>query len=59
MRRLRKYAVGVFFVVAVFSASSLFAAPAKDVGRVQTVLAKLKTAIFHILDLNGMSVPPG
>jgi hypothetical protein len=59
MRRLRKYALGVSFVAAVFATSSSFAAPAKDSHSTDTLLHRLKAAIIRILDLNGMSLPPG
>jgi hypothetical protein len=58
MGRFRKYAIGVVFVATLLSTSSSFAAP-KDVTRPDTLFRKLKNVIVRILDLNGMSLPPG
>lgn len=59
MRRLRKYALGVSFVAAVFATSPSFAAPTKDARSTDTLFGRLKAAVIRILDLNGMSLPPG
>jgi len=59
MRSIRKYALGVFIVVALTLALPTNAASQVGNTHSDSLLIRLKAFIIKVLDGSGMSLPPG
>ena len=60
MQNLRKYALAVSIAASLLLTNAAFAAP-RDGGEstIEHIKSKIRAFLIHILDDNGMSIPPG